>query len=112
MQDSDALKQLVVTAMEDAKAQDITVLDLRGRTALCDFMVVASGTSLRHLQTIAERVELQAKAAGQPPLGVEGTRDSEWILVDLADVVAHVMLPATRAFYNLEKLWSELEPEG
>ena len=111
MQDSDTLKNLVVAAMEDAKAQEVTVLDLQGKTSLCDFMVIASDTSQRHLNTIAERVSLKAKEAGYPPLGVEGERESEWILVDLADVVVHVMLPATRAFYNLEKLWSELEPE-
>ena len=69
-------------------------------------MVIASGTSTRQVKAMAERLVLRAKAAGVQPLGVEGDREAEWVLVDLIDVVVHIMLPQTRAFYNLEKLWT------
>ena len=100
------LKKLIVSALEDVKAVDIKVLDVRGKTTITDLMVIASGTSDRHVKALADSVVVQAKQAGVMPLGVEGERDGEWILVDLADAVVHVMLPRARDFYNLEKLWA------
>lgn len=101
----DALVRLVTDALEDLKAQDIKVIDVRGKTAITDMMVMASGTSDRHVRSLADNVAIKAKEAGVMPLGVEGERDNEWVLVDLNDVVVHVMLPRVRDFYNLEKLW-------
>ena len=99
-----ALK-VVEAALADMKAVDIRVLDVRGISDVADFMVIASGTSDRHLRAIADRVVQMAKAAGQRPLGVEGEQQGEWVLVDLPDVMVHVMLPRTREFYQLEHLW-------
>lgn len=100
------LETLVVDALEDLKAHDVRVIDVRGKSSVTDLMVVASGTSNRHVQALASNVVVKAKASGVPPLGVEGEREGEWVLVDLCDVVVHVMLPPTRDFYNLEKLWA------
>jgi ribosome-associated protein len=103
-----ALRDLVVEVLEDAKAQDISVFDLRERNTFADFMVVASGTSSRQNKAMADRLSMRIKSGGLPaPLGIEGQQDGEWVLVDLTDVVVHLMLPQTRAFYNLEKLWDE-----
>jgi ribosome-associated protein len=87
------------------KAVNIKVLDVRGLTDVADTMIVASGTSDRHVRAIAESVVMQAKAAGRRPLGTEGKQDGEWVLVDLQDVLVHVMLPRIREFYALEQLW-------
>lgn len=101
----DELRALVIDALEDMKAQDIREIDVRDKTSITDLLFVASGTSNRHVKSIADNVVLKAKAAGVQPLGVEGEAEGEWILVDLADIVVHVMLPRIRDFYNLEKLW-------
>jgi ribosome-associated protein len=93
-------------AVEDLKAKDVTEIDVRGRTSVCDYMVIASGTSTRHVKSIADEVVRQAKQLGCQPLGVEGEREAEWVLVDLGDVVVHVMLPRVREFYALERLWT------
>ena len=87
------------------KALDIKVLDVRGLTDIADTMIIASGTSDRHLRAVAQRVVEKAKAAGMRPHGVEGQQDSDWVLIDLSDVIVHVMLPRVRDFYGLEKLW-------
>jgi ribosome-associated protein len=100
------LARLVVQSLEDLKAQDVRVLDVTALTSIMDVMVIASGTSNRHVKALSESVLEAAKAAGVQPIGVEGDASSDWILVDLGDVVVHVMLPRTRSFYNLEKLWS------
>jgi ribosome-associated protein len=100
------LKQLVIDALIDMKGRDISVMDVRGKTAVTDFMIVASGTSDRHVKAIAETVAFRAKAAGEPPLGTEGVSEGEWALIDLNGVVVHVMLPKVRDYYNLERLWS------
>lgn len=102
---SEQLKDTVVAALEEIKAKDVVVLDVRGLTSITDFMIIASGTSSRQVKALADNVLEKAKAAGHRPLGVEGEREAEWILVDLADVVVHVMLPSIRDFYQLEKLW-------
>ena len=100
-----ALEKLALRALEDLKAVNIKVLDVRGLTNVADTMIVASGTSDRHVRAIAESVIVQAKAAGRRPMGTEGMQDCEWVLVDLQDVLVHVMLPRVREFYALEQLW-------
>ena len=100
------LKDIAVDALEELKAVDIKVLDVRNMTSVTDYMVVASGTSSRHVNSIAHNVVEEARKNGCKPLGVEGERDGEWTLVDLGDVVVHVMKPEIRDFYSLEKLWS------
>lgn len=99
------LGQLAALALDEMKGQHITVLDVRGVTDIADTIVVASGTSDRHVKSLATRVQERARAAGYRTLGVEGEREGEWVLVDLGDVIVHVMLPRVREFYALEKLW-------
>ena len=101
------LQDIVTAALEDMKAVNIKVLDVRGLTDIADTMVVASGNSDRHVRSIADRVVEKAKAAGFRSLGMEGERDGEWVLVDLQDIVIHVMLPRVREFYGLERLWDD-----
>ncbi|MDF3030286.1 MAG: Iojap-like protein [Moraxellaceae bacterium] len=100
------LVDTALTALADLKAKDVVSLDVRALTSLADVMVIASGTSTRHVKSLADNVVEKAKAAGFRPMGMEGERDAEWILIDLAGVIVHVMLPATRAFYDLERLWT------
>ena len=99
------LQQIVSSALEDMKAVNVRVLDVRGLTDIADTMIIASGNSDRHVRSIADNVSQKAKAAGFRPLGTEGARDGEWVLVDLTDVLVHVMLPRVREFYGLENLW-------
>lgn len=99
------LREIVLGALADMKAVDVEALDVRGLTDITDTMVVASGTSDRHVKSIADRVVQRCKEAGFRPFGLEGERDGEWVLLDLNDVVLHVMLPRVRQFYSLEKLW-------
>lgn len=110
--DVQALTDVVIKALEDLKAKDITVLDVRGRTSVTDVMIIASGTSSRHVKSLADNVVDEVKAAGERPLGVEGGATSDWILVDLGDLVVHVMLPATREFYDLERFWRDAPAPG
>jgi ribosome-associated protein len=105
-----ALVKAAVAALEDMKAVNIKVMDVRQVTDVADCMILASGNSDRHVRSIADRVVERAKAAGFRPMGMEGERDSEWVLVDLNDVIVHVMLPRVREFYGLEELW-EAVPE-
>jgi ribosome-associated protein len=100
------LRDIIVHALEDLKAVDVRVLDVRNVTVITDIMVIASGTSDRHVKSLARNVLDKAKEHGARPLGVEGEDGGEWVLVDLHDVVVHMMLPRIRDFYNLEKLWS------
>jgi ribosome silencing factor RsfS/YbeB/iojap len=100
-----ALADLVVKALDDLKAQNVTVLDVRGLTDVTDAIVIASGTSDRHVKSLAGNVYDKAKQAGFRPMGMEGEQEGEWVLVDLQDVIVHVMLPRVREFYGLEKLW-------
>ena len=108
---SEALTDLVIEALEDVKAQDIVRLDVRDATTVTDYMVVASGTSNRHVKALVENVAEKAREAGHRPIGIEGEEGSEWVLLDLQDTLVHVMLPIVREFYNLEKLWS-ISPRG
>lgn len=101
-----SLTDIAIAALEDIKAQDIAVLDVTDLTDVMDTLVVASGNSNRQVKALADNVVEECKKAGHQPLGVEGMEDAEWVLVDLGDVVVHVMLPETRKFYELEKLWS------
>ena len=101
----EALRDLAVKALEDMKAQDIKVIDVRGKTSITDFFVIASGTSDRHVKSLAETVAFQAKQAGEAPIGMEGLDEGEWALIDLNGVVVHVMQAKVRDFYQLEKLW-------
>ena len=101
----DQLRNLVISSLEDFKAIDIQQIDVSGQNPLTDLFVIASGNSTRHIKSMAENLVMKAKAAGSLPLGVEGQQQAEWVLVDLNDVIVHLMLPKTRAFYNLEKLW-------
>lgn len=95
-----------IAALEEIKAQQLVTLDVSDRTSVTDFMVIASATSERHVRSLTGNVVRCAKQAGVAPLGVEGERGGEWALVDLGDVIVHVMLPRVREFYQLEKLWS------
>lgn len=105
----DELTQLAVDALEDMKAVDVRVVDVRGKSNVTDMMVVATGTSARHVKSLADNVVVKIKETGEKPLGVEGEGVGEWVLVDLGNVVVHVLQAEMRDFYQLEKLW-ETEP--
>jgi ribosome-associated protein len=100
-----SLKTVIIDALADMKALDVRFLDVRGLTDIADFMVIASGTSDRHVRSVAQRVVEKAKAAGFRPHGVEGQQDADWVLIDLNEMIVHVMLPRVREFYGLERLW-------
>ncbi|MEO7065863.1 MAG: ribosome silencing factor [Rhodanobacter sp.] len=100
------LRKHVVAALENLKAKDVVEINVQGRTSIADLLVIASGTSARHVKSIADEVVQFSKKAGVMPLGVEGEKEGEWVLVDLGDVIVHVMLPRIREFYGLERLWA------
>jgi len=100
------LREQVIEGLGRIKARDIREIDVRGRASFADLLVVASGTSTTHVRSIADEVIKHAKRIGTMPLGVEGAREAEWVLVDLGDIVVHVMLPRVREFYALERLWT------
>ncbi|GAB3285408.1 ribosome silencing factor [Parahaliea aestuarii] len=102
---AEQIKQIVETALDDLKAVNIVTLDVTGLTDVMDYLVIASGTSNRHVKSLANNVVVEGKKQGARPLGVEGEDAGDWVLVDFGDVVVHVMLPATRDFYDLERLW-------
>jgi ribosome-associated protein len=99
------LKNVVMDALADMKALDVKLLDVRGLTDIADHMIIASGTSDRHVRSVAQRVVEKTKQAGFRPHGVEGQQDGDWVLIDLSEMIVHVMLPRVREFYGLEKLW-------
>ena len=103
---SEAVTQMAVKALDDMKGVDLAVIDIIGKSSIADAMIVVTGTSQRHVRSLAESVRLSAKEANHPPLGVEGGDSSDWVLVDLGDVIVHVMTEEKREFYSLEKLWS------
>ncbi len=96
----------MLAALDELKAKDVHEIDVRGKTSIADFLIIASGTSTRHVKSIADEVVKYVKQAGMMPLGIEGQREAEWVLVDLGDIVVHVMLPRIREFYGLERLWT------
>jgi ribosome-associated protein len=100
------LRRQVLSALDELKAKDIKEIDVRGKTSIADLLIIASGTSTRHVKSLADEVVRFVKKAGMMPLGVEGEREAEWVLVDLGDIIVHVMLPRIREFYGLERLWS------
>jgi ribosome-associated protein len=100
------LRKSVIDALDELKAKDVREIDVRGKTSIADLLVIASGTSARHVKSIADEVIRFSKKAGVLPLGVEGELEGEWVLVDLGDVIVHVMLPRIREFYGLERLWT------
>ena len=112
--ESDSLKQLIIEALDDLKAINTVSIDVSPLTDVADHMIIASGTSSRHVKSLANNVNVEVKTKGVQPLGVEGNDAGEWVLLDYGDVIVHVMLPATRDFYDLERLWSgsaEEQPE-
>ncbi|MDH5518342.1 MAG: ribosome silencing factor [Gammaproteobacteria bacterium] len=102
----EAMQKLVIDTLEDLKAINIVVLDVSQQTSVTDKMIIASGTSSRHVRAMAENILAAAKKAGCPALGSEGEVGADWVLVDLGDVIVHVMMPETRELYDLEKLWT------
>ncbi|MCH8551066.1 MAG: ribosome silencing factor [Natronospirillum sp.] len=107
---TEQMQAIITAALEDVKVQNLTVLDVRDKTTIADLMLVGSGTSNRHLQALVDRVDEAMSGAGIEPLGREGSPGSDWVLIDYGDVIVHVMLPETRAFYDLEQLWSGASP--
>jgi len=107
--ESEQFARFVTAALDDLKAVNTVTLDVSGLTDLMDYLVVTSGTSNRHVKSLANHVSAEAKKQGVYPMGTEGEAAGEWVLVDFGDVVVHVMLPATRDFYDLERLWTKPE---
>ncbi len=100
------LRHSVLSALEEMKAKEIKEIDIRAKASFADLLVIASGTSTRHVKSLADEVVKFVKKAGMMPLGIEGEKEAEWVLVDLGDIVCHIMLPRIREFYALERLWS------
>ena len=105
MTESNTLLQVVLSSLDDDKAQDIISIPLAGKSSIADFMVIASGTSSRQLMAMADHLERNLKDQGTRPLGSEGTRSGDWILIDAGDVIVHLFRPEVREFYQLEKMW-------
>ena len=105
---SEALRDLAIDALEELKGRDLLTLPVSDLTDITDYMILVSGTSNRHVKSLVDNLVETAKAAGHPPRGVEGRETNEWVLVDLGDVLVHVMQAETRKFYDLERLWQEI----
>lgn len=101
------IKKVALDALEELKADNVSVIDVSQRTSVTDCMIIASGTSSRHVKSLANNVVTEIKEHGGKPLGIEGADSSDWVLVDLGEVVVHVMMPATRSFYDLERFWTD-----
>lgn len=106
---SELLRDLAVQALDDLKGIDIVTIDVRSLTTITDYMIMCTGTSKRHIKSLAENVAIKAKQSQSKYVRIEGDEDSEWVLVDLGDIVVHVMLPTARAFYSLEDLWEPIK---
>jgi ribosome-associated protein len=100
-----ALQDFVIDKLDDLKGQDIVALNVKGKSSITDYMVICTGTSSRHVSSIADHVVQESRAAGLMPLGVEGENDADWVVVDLGEVIVHVMQEESRHLYELEKLW-------
>ena len=105
--DAEQLKQRIIDALEDIKGKHIVSLDVRNLSGITDYLVIATGTSHRQVKALADNVVEELKKEDVRPLGIEGETVADWVLIDYGDVVVHVMMPETRAFYDLERLWSE-----
>ena len=103
--DIEVMKQAVVDALEDIKGYEITVMDVRKLTSMATYMIIANASSTRQAKALADHVREKLKELGADLQGVEGEKEGEWVLVDLDEIIVHIMLPATRAYYNLEQLW-------
>ena len=108
----EALSDLVNNALEDIKGRDIVTLPVADLTDIADYMVIAGGTSNRHVKSLVDQVVKAVKDSGQRVLGVEGRETHEWVLVDAGDVIVHVMRAETRAFYDLERLWTQIPSDS
>jgi len=106
------LRKQVMAALDELKAKDVNEIDIRAKASFADLLFIASGTSTRHVKSIADEVVKFVKKAGMMPLGVEGEKEAEWVLVDLGDIVVHVMQPVVRSYYNLEELWKVAPRRG
>ena len=109
---ADKLKDVVLDALDDLKAKDVMVIDVREKSSITDIMVIATGTSNRQVKSLADNVSVKSKSVGIIPIGIEGADAGEWVLVDLGDVVVHVMLDPVRRFYQLERLWTIAEEDA
>lgn len=107
LQEDEKILEIVKKTLDDNKAGDVVVMDLRGKTSLASFMVVASGTSQRHVASLAEKVQLDLKAAGYKSVA-EGEERADWVLIDAFDVIVHIFKPEVREFYNIEKMWQSV----
>jgi ribosome-associated protein len=110
--DAEETLRLVLTCLDDAKAEDTITIDLHGKTSIGDYMVVTCGRSNRHVGALADHVLKDLAQAGVPGLRVEGMRHCDWVLIDAGDVIVHVFRPEVRAFYNLEKMWAPGQTSG
>lgn len=108
---TDELLKIVIDALEEIKAIDIKTLDVRDRSSITDIMVIASGATARQVKALSNSVAVKCKEVGIPPISVEGEQEGEWALVDVGDVVVHIMQPAIRDYYNIEKLWGDDNPQ-
>lgn len=110
--ESRALADTVTNALEDDKAEDITLINLEGKSSIADIMVIASGRSARHVASIADHLAKTVKDATGRPVRLEGLPNADWVLLDIGDIVVHLFRPEVRAFYNLEKIWSDGSAHG
>ena len=110
MIETERLQELVIEALEDVKGGDIRVLNVYGKTSVTDVLIIATGNTSRQVKALADAVIHKVKENGMKPFGAEGLEQGEWALVDLGDIVVHIMQPSVRDFYNLEKLWGEDSP--
>lgn len=102
--DAEQILEIITTALDDGKANDVVVVDLQGKTAIANYMVVASGTSQRHVAALAEQIQTKLKSAGYKSMS-EGTEKADWVLIDAFDVIVHIFKPEVREFYSIEKMW-------
>ncbi|WP_083197268.1 ribosome silencing factor [Candidatus Viadribacter manganicus] len=110
--DVEAATKVVLTSLEDDKAEEILAIDIRGKSSFADMLVIASGRSARHVGALADHVMRQLKDAGVKDVRIEGMPQADWVLVDAGDVVIHLFRPEVRAFYNIEKIWSGATPDS